>query len=115
MINIRELHEFDGPVLGYYAKGDHALHDFINALDQYGATDYDAEVHAPLVECINWEWWRWMPTNDPDLPGLAQMNAKMVPSQGAFQVTVWWVNPIDGQLGAHRWHLDNDMKGAVRI
>lgn len=88
MIDIKEMHEFDGPILGFYAKGDHDLFKFIDALDHYGALDY-AEECGPLVESINWEWWRWVPTGDPDMP-LEQAYAKMVPSQGAFLATVFW-------------------------
>lgn len=104
---VYELHEVDYyNVTCFYSRGHQPLWDFIKDLEDYGADDY-FERHAPLMECIDWQWWRWVPDISGDLY-MIQKFARFVPSQGAFPVTTFWVDPVDGGLST-RWKLQHSL------
>lgn len=107
MIEIKELHDFDGGLSCYYAKGDHHLFEFFEALERYGAFDCWNDSY-PIEELIVWQWWRWV----PDTSGffnILQYHANLIPSPGAFQVTAFWRYPVDGHLSSRRWKIEREL------
>lgn len=86
-IQIEELRDLDGDLMGYWARGHYALHHFKEAANYYTGADarYD-ERYVGETSSIRQEWWRTVPVTGE--PGMVQYCSAEPKSRGAFAVTV---------------------------
>lgn len=84
MMEIKELHEYEGGFLGYYAKGHHDPAEFLNEVADYICEFGAHATPEPLSEAhVRHEYWRNVPLDD----GYTLQRAKG-PGRGAYPVTV---------------------------
>lgn len=79
-LEVKILNEFEGGFLGYYSKGHHDPHVFIDAIKDFADGTIESVGH------VRHEYWRCLPVG-PGYKGVVLLNAKSH-ARGAFPVTV---------------------------
>jgi hypothetical protein len=111
-IQIEELRDLEGGLMGYWARGHYPLHHFREAANYYTSADerYD-ERYVREAASIRHEWWRTVPVSGE--PGMVQYCSAEPKSRGAFAVTVTTVVE-DRQISASSRQIADHQRAEAR-
>lgn len=114
IIELCEAGPDGGGLMGYYARGHHDFHRFVEGVNQYtGAHPEHDERYVALRSglggTVRHEWWRVVP--DASDPGSSRFISAEPRSRGAFAVTVTTIVEDRERRRTERW-IEEFRKGS---